>query len=81
LINPIAQNTVSVNTSENWTGYVNVFDLAKFLLLDILGEKVKSALINSNNFNVNLSELPNGIYHLELKTDSQIIKSFPVLKQ
>ena len=55
--------------------------LTKFLLLDISGKKVKSALINSDNFNINLSELPNGIYHLQLKTDNQTIKSFPVLKQ
>ena len=55
--------------------------LTKFLLLDSSGKKVKSASINSDNFNVNLSGLPNGIYHLQLKTDNQIIKSFPVLKQ
>ena len=56
-------------------------ELTKFLLLDSSGKKVKSASINSDNFSVNLADLSNGIYHLQLKIDNQTIKSFPVLKQ
>ncbi|MCR9173356.1 MAG: T9SS type A sorting domain-containing protein [bacterium] len=39
---------------------------------NILGEKVRSSVINDNVFNIDVSDLPNGIYTLKISTETGV---------
>ena len=48
---------------------------------NITGQLIDSKIINTQNFNYNLSGLETGIYFLSISNNNQLIKNFKIIKQ
>ena len=71
--NPVSESiTISINTRQNFS--------AQIILYNTLGEKIIQQKITSPKTEINLSNLPSGIYFLEVSTTKEIFRR-KIIKQ
>ena len=57
---------IAPNPFENYTQVLSKNTVISYNLFDVKGRKVKSEIINSNNFLLERKQLPKGLYYLEI---------------
>lgn len=68
-------------TRDNWTIKSNNQNISSVKVFDILGKKVLSISPNSNEININVSSLKQGLYFAQIKTNTNNSQTIKLLKK
>jgi hypothetical protein len=60
-----ASNRVNINLRNNK-------EIAKVIITNVLGEVVKTTMINGENTKLSIEELINGVYYVSIETTNQV---------
>ena len=82
-ISPIVMSDFYPNPTNNFVKfdyYIN--KLSTLVLVDVLGNQVKTQKIQANSFNkIDISDLPNGIYFGSIVIDNVVVKMKKIVKK